>query len=139
MVILGGFLHFETSVIVVFHYSIKKPVSWGKQGKPLGFFIYFDTLLKGKVLDVFNLKENEAHLELHGYKMINTHDGSRLTEFDEKPDFYDVSVLFYNDKSGEIDPVEEFEDVLTFDKANIIMGALEKKYKSISLFGEWVN
>ena len=39
----------------------------------------------------------------------------------------------------EIDPVEEFEDILTFDKANIIMGALEKKYKSISLFGEWVN
>ena len=61
---------------------------------------YKELILKGKVLDVFNLKENEAHLELHGYKMINTDDGSRLTEFDEKPDFYDVSVLFYNDKSG---------------------------------------
>jgi hypothetical protein len=85
------------------------------------------------------LKIEGTHLELQGYRMINTSDGSRLAEAGEQTGFYDISVLIYREKTGEIDPVEEVEDMPTFEQANQVMEELEEKYSSESLIGEWVN
>ena len=78
---------------------------------------------------------NDSYLELKGYMMIHTDEGSRLIERNEKPDFYDISILRYIEKTGVIDQVEEIEDEPSSKQANIIMKELEAKY---GLCGEWI-
>jgi hypothetical protein len=71
--------------------------------------------------------DKNTHIEIQGYCMVNDGDGARLSKRQEKPDFFDISVLLYNDDTGEIEPVEEIENILDGEKAETILVGLVAK------------
>ncbi len=72
--------------------------------------------------------EVHTHLEIHGYGMKYDTQGSRLIEPGETADFYDVSLLQYFDETGEVHPIVEIDDMLSFDVADHALERLAIKY-----------
>ena len=60
--------------------------------------------------------------------MKETAEGDTLASSDEQPDFYDLDVLEYDDKTGAIRVVESVENVLNFKVAKSLLKFLANKY-----------
>lgn len=84
------------------------------------------------------MSEENKNLEIQGYRMINDGNGSRLAERQEKEDFFDISVLRYDDDTGEIDPILEVEDILDGAEAENTLQEMITKYPDAIDCG-WVN
>lgn len=72
---------------------------------------------------------SDSHIEVHIYSMVDMDDDtSTLAKHHQEPDYYDVSVLKYYHEGGEIETIEEFENITDTDKATAKYDEMCKKY-----------
>lgn len=60
--------------------------------------------------------------------MVNDDEGATLCPRDREPDFYDVEVRRLNEETGEIEVLDEKNDMLTYDEAVLFATEMQAKY-----------
>jgi hypothetical protein len=82
----------------------------------------------------------DTYIEVHGYAMHEAEDGQgyTLAPTIESAEFFDIAVLRYHKQSGEIETVEERDNIKLFDDAVESLAGLERKYPTADSF-EWLT